>query len=158
MVSCNKKYPKVFKASKILDTFPRKLTFKQDVYDKHTDLVSDDGIGGWCNYYSSSILPEDNNNDTDIVSGTSEIKLAKGVNNRIVIGGSYKKYTFTAYDNNGDVIDIVPEWKFESVNDSLFTTTIEEDTGYFCIKAEYDLSLMHPKKILVIIFLKLKWR
>lgn len=144
MISRNKKYPKIFKSSKILDTFPQgiiKLTFKQDVYDKHTDYVNENGIGGICDYYSSPIIPDDYKEKT-IKNGTSEILLAKGINSNIPIGGNYKQFKYIAYNNNGEEIQIVPEWNFKSIDNSKFTTEIDENTGYFKIKADYDLKLI----------------
>lgn len=144
MISRNKKHPKVFKASKVLDTFPQgviKMTFKQDVYDKHTDYVNEDGIGGICNYYSSPIVPEDYEEENQ-KKGTSEIRLAKGVNTSIHIGGGYKQYTYTAYDESGEEIKIIPEWNFASKDNSKFTIETDEVTGYFKIKADYDLELI----------------
>ena len=79
MLSDNDVYPKTYEISKVLDTFPIgtiKCTLAQTLYNKHTDLCGkdfeyfkDNDIHRVCDFYKSSIKPDEGLDNSGQTSG-----------------------------------------------------------------------------------------
>ena len=115
--------PIVWSISKVEDMNVKgiiRLTFKQDRWNSHTDVIeyNDNGdyVGAWCDYYKDGV-PIKDEEYTDIPSPTihSVITYA-GLKPEVKVGGSYKKFTVTFYDDelNENVIPALPgHWEFK---------------------------------------------
>lgn len=82
-----------------------RYTFKQDLWDEHTDYIEKDKdgniIGMWASYYTNGeIVPTTPTTPSSIYSQVTY----SGKKAEILIGGSYKKMTVTFYDDAEDVI------------------------------------------------------
>lgn len=91
--------PSVWIVSKIQDISPfgiLKLTYKQTVYDEHTDFIDWETGDMYADYYVNNIAPVD---ETEKVNITATIT---AINNYIKVGGSYKLLTLKLVDENGN--------------------------------------------------------
>lgn len=89
------------------------FTFAQDKFDEHTDYIerNDDGdvIGMWADYWTKGVTPIDSEEYKPKIY--SEITYA-GINPQLKVGGSYKKFTVTFYED-GEPIDFKEgEWSY----------------------------------------------
>ena len=105
-----------------------RYTFKQDIWDEHTDYIERDEngflVGIWCNYYDSNIKPKD---PIEPSSSTHAVITYSGTKPEIKIGGSYKTFTVKFYDgNDGEIPYQTGSWKF--------TINGEDATGLLAIK------------------------
>ncbi len=93
--------PAVWMVSKVQDLNPLgilKLTYKQTVFDEHTDFVDWETGEMYADYWVNDIAPID---DTQAETVTAEIT---ALNNYLKIGGSYKLLTVSFSDEDGNDI------------------------------------------------------
>ena len=151
IISTLKPNPSVWFVSKIQDLNPRgilKLTYKQTVFDEHTDYVDWETGDMYADYYVNDIVPIDEEVTTTVTANITAL------NNHLKLGGSYKLLTVTFYDADGnDVTDnylslISQEnWKcfindIDYTEDSLITWLPQADFNKIKIKIGKDLSLL----------------
>lgn len=122
-ISGPRQEPLVWSISKVEDMNVKgiiRLTFKQDRWNSHTDIIeyNDNGdyIGAWCDYYKDGV-PIKDEEYTDIPSPTTHsIITYAGLKPEIKVGGSYKKFTVTFYDDelNENVVPVPSgSWEFK---------------------------------------------
>ena len=143
--------PSVWIVSKIQDISPfgvLKLTYKQTVFDEHTDYIDWETGDMYADYYINDIAPID---DTPITTDTAKIT---AINNYIKLGGSYKLLTVTFSDENGNdvtssYIDTITQenWKCfigdeEYTENELITWLPQSENNKIKIKIGKDLSLL----------------
>lgn len=143
--------PAVWKVSKVQDLNPLgilKITYKQTVFDEHTDYIDWNTGEMYADYWINDIEPE---NDTTSVKVVSEIL---SINNSLIIGGSYKLLTVVFTDADGNDVtseymsDITSEsWKCfmddEDITESdLITWLSDSDKNKIKIKFEKDFSYL----------------
>lgn len=90
------------------------LTGKQDQFDVHTDFIERDEenrvIGMWANYYDINDNPPE---DPEPPSSTIYCTIThSGTAAEIKTGGSYKKFTVTFYDADGETAFQQGTWSF----------------------------------------------
>ena len=143
--------PSVWIVSKIQDINPfgvLKLTYKQTVFDEHTDYIDWETGDMYADYYVNNIAPIDEDVKNNITS------VITALNNYIKVGGSYKLLTVKFTDDYGnDVTDEYSElitlenWKC-SVNDvdmtenELVTWLPQTEFNKMKIKFGKDLSFL----------------
>ena len=113
--------PRTWTVSKINRVSPNgicRITLAQSSFDQHKDFIEKDEngriIGMWADYYSSSIEPEQYDEDIPVITNVySEIKFS-GTKPVIKVGGSYRKYTVSFYKNDeqDDSIGVGNTWEF----------------------------------------------
>lgn len=144
--------PSVWQVSKVQDLNPLgilKLTYKQTVFDEHTDFIDWQTGEMYADYYVNDIAPTDE--PVQPLSVTSKIVAS---NNYIKIGGSYKLLTviFTDEDQN-DVTDNYMEkmspsnWSCfvgeqDITSSELITWKSESDNNKIKIKFNKDMSYL----------------
>ena len=142
-ISEPRKEPVVWKCSKVEDMNVKgiiRLTFAQDQWRPHTDYIETDPdgtvIGLWADYYTDSgVAPEKELPKEDNVY--SEITYVGKPN--IKVGGSFKKFTVTFYDE-GDPIDYkLGHWSFaiDGVDASSLIQTDTTDVDQNQIKVKF---------------------
>lgn len=111
VVSAPTAHPTVWKVTKIENTKPmgiQKLTLYQNFWNEHTDYIERDKdgriVGMYADYFSSTIIPKDENN---ALITPSKYKAIISVSNYILkVGGSYKLLKLSITDDSGiDVTD-----------------------------------------------------
>lgn len=162
-ISQDRNEPVCWKVSKVEDMNVKgiaRYTMAQDLWNDHTDFVErdEDGnvIGMWCDYRTEGdVLPI-----APIVQPTNIYSLLSysGLRPEIRIGGSYKKFTVTFYDEN-EVIQYRPGvWTYtiDGVNvsdkitslDNTQSTDVEENQ----IKIKFQADNDYIGKVLVVGF------
>ena len=106
-----------------------RYTFKQDLWNSHTDYIEkdEDGnvVGIWCNYTDDTVLPS-----SPLPPSTSSYATVtySGTKPEIKIGGSYKTFTVKFYDYNDSEIPFqYGHWKY---------TIDGEDVGHMLVIKE----------------------
>lgn len=143
--------PSVWIVSKVQDISPfgvLKLTYKQTVFDEHTDYIDWDTGDMYADYYINDIEPIDEPKPiTDYAKITA-------INNYIKLGGSYKLLTITFYDEDDNDVtskyidNITPEnWKcfiddVEYTENEIITWLSQSEANKIKIKIGKDLSLL----------------
>lgn len=101
--------PITWRITKIENTNPKgiqRITFAQDKYDEIHDYIErdEDGytIGMWADYYKEDIIPNENEETLETHEEIYNEITFNGIKPQIKIGGSYKTFTATFYDNKGD--------------------------------------------------------
>lgn len=102
------------------------VTMTQDIFDQHNDYIekNNDGeiIGKWANYYNSNIVPTPITPDTSTVIPDDDTSTPSSITSTITvsgkpqfkIGGSAKTFTVTYYDQDGNILDLLPTgWAFK---------------------------------------------
>lgn len=157
IISSLKPNPSVWVVSKIQDLNPRgiiKLTYKQTVFDEHTDFVDWETGDMYADYYVNDIEP--------IEDVTKNIVTANivALNNYIKLGGSYKLLIVSFYDKAGNEITdsyienlSIDNWKcyiddVEYTDNELITWLPQSEGNKMKIKIGKDLTLL--TKILTI--------
>jgi hypothetical protein len=143
--------PSVWKVSKVQNLNPLgilKLTYKQTVFDEHTDYVDWSTGEMYADYYINDIAPID---ETEQYVVTASIT---ALNNYIKLGGSYKLLTVSFYDEDGNNITdeysekITQEnWKcfideVEYTDNELITWLPQTEFNEMKIKIGHDLNLL----------------
>ena len=143
--------PSVWKVSKVQNLTPRgilKLTYKQTVFDEHTDYVDWNTGEMYADYYVNKIAPIE---ETEQYVVTSSIT---ALNNYIKLGGSYKLLTVSFMDADGkDVTGEYSEkitsesWKcfvdeVEYTENELITWLPQSEPNKMKIKIGKDLTLL----------------
>ena len=135
-----------------------RYTFAQDLWNSHTDFIEkdEDGnvIGMWADYFTNGdVLPIAPSEPVSVIY--SEISYS-GLKPEMRIGGSYKKFTVTFYDD-GEVIEHRDgTWTFtiDGVDVSSMITTLDNtqstDVAENQIKAKITASADYIGKILVV--------
>lgn len=143
--------PSVWQVSKVQDLNPLgilKLTYKQTVFDEHTDYIDWNTGEMYADYYVNDIAP--------IEEETPETITAKvtSINNYIKIGGSYKLLTITFTDEDkNDITDeylddiSLANWKcyvddVDLTASDLISWKAESDNNKVKIKFNKDLSYL----------------
>ena len=96
-----------------------RLTWKQDRFNSHTDLIeyNKDGeyVGAWCDYYKDGVpISEEDQSSIPSPSIHSLITFS-GVKPEVKVNGSYKKFIVRFYDdeNNENNIPVLSgNWEF----------------------------------------------
>lgn len=157
IISTLKPNPAVWLISKVQDLNPLgilKLTYKQTVFDEHTDYIDWETGDMYADYYINDIKPVD---DVTINTTTANIT---ALNNYIKLGGSYKLLTVNFFDKKGN--DITAEyldnialenWScsidgIDYTESELITWLPQSENNKIKIKIGKDLSLL--TKVLVI--------
>ncbi len=161
VISQEREEPVVWKCSKVEDMSVKgitRYTFAQDKYNSHTDYIEkdEDGnvIGMWCNYFDNGdvepIAP------VEPASAIYSVISYSGLKPEMRIGGSYKKFTVTFYDDK-EIIehkDGIWNFKIDGVNVSDMITTLDSsqsaDVDENQIKAKIAASADYIGKILVV--------
>lgn len=126
-ISVPLKEPICWKLSKVETAAPRgvtRLTFAQDRWNEHTDAFHyDDGefspiyypdrnvIGMYADYYESGITPVEPVTPDNLPKIYGEITYSALP--QVKIGGSYKKFTITFYDDGTEIPLPSGHWEFE---------------------------------------------
>lgn len=150
IISTLKPNPSVWFVSKIQDLNPRgilKLTYKQTVFDDHTDYVDWETGDMYADYYVNDITPVDDEKSTTLTANITAL------NNHLKLGGSYKLLTVKFFDEELDVTSQVMEeitlesWKCfigdeEYTDNELITWLVQSENNKIKIKIGKDLSLL----------------
>lgn len=150
IISTLKPNPSVWFVSKIQDLNPRgilKLTYKQTVFDDHTDYVDWETGDMYADYYVNDITPVDDEKSTTLTANITAL------NNHLKLGGSYKLLTVKFFDDELDVTSQVMEeitlesWKCfigdeEYTDNELITWLVQSENNKIKIKIGKDLSLL----------------
>ena len=151
IISTLKPNPSVWFVSKIQDLNPRgilKLTYKQTVYDNHTDYIDWDSGDMYADYYVNDITPTDEETISTVSSSITAL------NNHLKLGGSYKLLTVTFLDENdtdvtSDYIDLISQdnWSCyiddeEYTSNENITWLSQSENNKMKIKISKDLSLL----------------
>lgn len=155
-ISQDREIPVVWSCSKVEDKSQNgiaRYTFKQDVWNEHTDYMerNEDGelIGIWCDYYQDSVTPD----EPIPISENIYSKITySGTKPEIKINGGYKKLTVTFYKDDEQVAFQHGDWKFnidnQDVSDLIEVTTSDLEENQIKIKFHGDDSYIG--KMLVI--------
>lgn len=100
-------YPLAWKISKVETIHPlglKKFTLSQDKFDTTTDYVELDPVSGdiiamYADYYSSAIVPSDDDIVVPIVDYS--VITSSGIGQSIKVGGGYKTFTAKYYNSQG---------------------------------------------------------
>lgn len=128
--------PRAWKVTKVNRISPNgiaRITLAQDLFDQHKDYIEFDEnnnvIGMWADYFNTEITPTNfviNDNDNNKIYG--EFKYSSLP--QLKVGGSYKKFTLTFYENNEEIPLLNGNYYFfindEDVSD-LITTINDEN-------------------------------
>ncbi len=153
----------VWKCSKVEDMNVKgiaRYTFAQDLWNAHADYIEkdEDGnvVGMWCNYFDNGdVEPIAPVEPASAVYSDSVISYS-GLKPEMRIGGSYKKFTVTFFDNNEVVKHKDGTWSFkiDGVDVSDMITTLDSsqsaDVDENQIKAKIAASADYIGKILVV--------
>lgn len=157
IISSLKPNPAVWLVSKIQDLNPRgimKLTYKQTVFDEHTDYVDWETGDMYADYYVNDIEPTE-----DVTTNTITANIT-ALNNYIKLGGSYKLLTVSFFNSSGqDITDsyieslTVENWKcyindVDYTENELVTWLPQAEGNKMKLKIGKDLTLL--TKILTI--------
>lgn len=126
-ISGPRQEPIVWSVSKVEDMNTKgiiRLTFKQDKWKEHVDLIeyNEEGeyVGAWCDYYTDGV-PIAEEDHTIIPSPTiHSIITFSGIKPEIKIHGSYKKFTVKFYDdeeNENVILTPLGTWEFKIGDD-----------------------------------------
>lgn len=115
-ISQERETPVAWSCSKVEDMTVKgiaRYTFKQDKWDQHRDYIEYDNdnnvVGIWCDWFDNGIIPSDNDATPSVIHSTITYS---GIKPEIKIGGSYKKFTVTFYNNDEQVNHHNGIWKF----------------------------------------------
>lgn len=109
--------PRAWEVSKIERTMPFgivRLTLYQDRFNEHTDYIErdEDGviIGMWADYFEQNTSdPTEHEENDNYTAGIAY----SGTTSELKVGGSYKTFTMTYYDSEGNPISRKAyDWKF----------------------------------------------
>lgn len=148
IISAPRKEPVAWHCSKVEQTTPKglsKLTFVQDLWNEHTDVFEyDDGnfsnvydaskyvVGMWADYKLSNIKPDDSLN-VPSNTGIFSVITYTGTKSELKIGGSYKKFTVSFFNNSQDnpIGYISGSWSFTIDNQdaSALVSTLDQTTS-----------------------------
>ncbi len=125
-ISAKIKEPIVWRCTKVEQTAPKginRLTFAQDQWDEHKDAILSDGI--WCDYYSSSIVPEDYR-QPEKSSNEYGLITFNGISPDIKIGGKGRKLTIKFYIEDEEVPFETGTWSY-FIDDVDVSSMIEQE-------------------------------
>ena len=151
IISSLKPNPSVWIVSKIQDLNPRgiiKLTYKQTVFDEHTDFVDWETGDMYADYYINDIEPIEDVTTNNVFAEITAL------NNYIKLGGSYKLLIVSFYDEDGNEITdsyienlSIDNWKcfigdVEYTDSELITWLSQSEGNKIKIKIGKDLTLL----------------
>lgn len=161
-ISGPRQEPIVWSVSKVEDMNVKgiiRLTFKQDRWNSHTDLIeyNEDGeyIGAWCDYYKAGVPIEEEEYTLIPSSSIHSIITYSGIKPEIKVEGSCKKFTVKFYndeDNENPIPVYNGVWSFKiqtknELNEDIFVDcsdlveyediTPEEEEYYKIIKVKF---------------------
>ena len=80
-----------------------RLTWKQDRFNSHTDLIEYDEDGNyvcaWCDYFRDGVPISDEEHTNIPTTSTHSVITYSGIKPEIKVNGSFKKFTVTFYDD-----------------------------------------------------------
>ena len=131
VISEPRKEPVVWKCSKVEDMNVKgiiRLTFAQDQWQPHRDYIEKDSdgnvIGLWADYYTDSgVTPSEETPVED--HAYSKITYVGKPN--IKAGGSFKKFTVTFYDEEGEIGFKLGQWSF-TIDGADASSLVQTDT------------------------------
>ncbi len=162
-ISQYREEPIVWKCSKVEDMNVKgitRYTFAQDLWNAHTDYIEKDEdenvIGMWCDYYDNGeVLPLV---PIEIPTTVYSVLSYSGLKPEMRIGGSYKKFSVTFYDDD-EIIDFrngVWTFTIDGIDVSSLITTLDSsqstDVDVNQIKAKINASAEYIGKVLVVGF------
>lgn len=125
--------PRTWRITKVNRLSSRGLcmaTCAQDTFDQHKDYIelgeNGEVIGMWADYFKSEVLPTDPEPSIPIKSIIG--KFTWSALPQLKVGGSYKKFTLTFYENEEE-IDFLPGNYYFTIDNkdaSNLITTIED--------------------------------
>lgn len=153
--------PVVWKCSKVEDMNVKgivRYTFAQDLWNSHVDYIEKDEegnvIGMWCDYFDNGeVLPTD---PPEKASTIYSLLSYSGLKPDMRIGGSYKKFTVTFYDDGEVVAHRDGTWTFtiDGIDCFDMITTLDSsqstDVAENQIKAKIAASADYIGKVLVV--------
>ena len=122
-ISSPREEPLIWAVSKVEDMNVKgiiRLTFKQDRWNSHTDLIeyNEEGeyIAAWCNYFKDGVPISEE--DHTIIPPTSIHSLVSysGMKPEVKVHGSYKKFSVRFYDdeeNENNIPVLSGHWEFK---------------------------------------------
>ena len=125
--------PRAWRVSKINRISPNgiaRITFAQDVFNQHTDLIETDENGNvtgmWADYYKTIVPPTDFDPNEDV---PSIVISYSGTKAQVKVGGSYKKFTANFYDGDSEIDPVSGEWHFTIDGEDASAVISISDTG-----------------------------
>ena len=127
--------PLAWKVTKVEDMNVKgidRITFAQDRFNEHSDFIETDEegnvIGMWASYYDDGVEPVPAD-DPYVPEIHSKITYT-GAAPQLKVGGSYKKFTVTFYNDEGEIPYQDGDWKFtigdQDASDIVTTLSSEE--------------------------------
>lgn len=102
----------ITKVNRIAANGLNNITLAQDRFDQFRDFIevdeSNNVVGMWANYYSSTVLPKEEEEKQDIYSTITY----SGLKPEIKVNGSYKKFTANFFNSEGETDPEVGSWTF----------------------------------------------
>lgn len=121
---------RITKVNRVSQGGVTKITLAQDKFDQNKDYIELDSngnvIGMWADYYSQGQVTPDEpvEENADIYS----IITYSGVKPEIKINGSYKKFTVTFYNQEGQIDYQSGDWNYD-IRDGEIITPISDISG-----------------------------
>ena len=122
-ISAPREEPVCWSISKVEDMNVKgiiRLTFKQDRWNSHTDLIeyNEEGeyVGAWCDYYKDGVPISDEDYSSIPSSSIHSLITFSGIKPEVKVNGSSKKFTVRFYDDEENENNIpVPQghWEFK---------------------------------------------
>lgn len=149
IISTDRPIPVVWKVTKVEDMNVRgiaRYTCAQDRFNEHTDYVerNEEGevLGMWAGYFTDNVpIQEPDEDDIPTTNIRSSISYS-GTKPEMKIGGNYKTFTVTFFDDDGEVEFVPGIWNFEiDNNDATDLLDIQETQNENQIKLKFHKGL-----------------
>lgn len=149
--------PRTWRTTKVNRLAPNglcRVTLAQTAFDEHKDYIERDSdgniIGMWADYFDSDITPTDPDPDEKPISNYCSITYS-GLNPDIRSGGSFKKFTVSFYDKDGNPIDFQSgEWSFKIGEEDASDLLTIEDIAVNQKKIKFNRADDYIGKVLVV--------
>lgn len=123
VISAPRDEPVCWSISKVEDMNVKgiiRLTWKQDRFNSHTDLIEYDEDGNyvcaWCDYFRDGVPISDEEHTNIPTTSTHSVITYSGIKPEIKVNGSFKKFTVTFYDdedNTQEALFQTGTWEFK---------------------------------------------